>query len=226
MRILVIEDERLIANAIKKGLENNNFAVDVAFDGEEGLSLVRDNEYDLVILDLMLPIISGEDICKILRKEGNNTYVLMLTAKDSLINKINGLSIGADDYLTKPFEFDELVARAKAILRRKGPIKGNILKISDIILDLDRYIVKRGGKELKLTRTEFMLLEYFIRNKNIVLTRNQILEHVWDMNVDMFTNVVDAHIKNLRKKLGWSKEDSLIKTLYGVGYKLIEKNNN
>lgn len=226
MRILVIEDEKLIANAIKKGLENNNFAVDVAFDGKEGLSLARDNEYDLVILDLMLPAINGEDICKILRKEGNNTYILMLTAKDSLINKINGLSIGADDYLTKPFEFDELVARAKAILRRKGPIKNNILKISDITLDLDRYFAKRGEKELKLTRTEFMLLEYFIRNKNIILTRNQILEHVWDMNVDMFTNVVDAHIKNLRKKLGWSKEDSLIKTLYGVGYKLIEKSNN
>ena len=218
MKLLIIEDEKQVADNLKEGLEQHNYTVDIAYNGKEGQQLALEYEYDIIILDLMLPDIDGEDLCRKLRDEGNKSFILMLTAKKQLDNIITGLDCGADDYLTKPFEFSELLARIRALLRRSSEHKSNILSVSDITLDTEKEEVMAGCREVLLTRKEYMILEYLLRNKGQLISRNQLLEHAWDRNVDIFTNVVDTHIKNLRKKLG--KSGSIIKTIYGSGYRI------
>ena len=218
MKLLIIEDEKQVADNLKEGLEQHNYTVDIAYNGREGQQLALEYEYDIIILDLMLPDTTGEDLCRKLRDEGNKSFILMLTAKKQLDNIITGLDCGADDYLTKPFEFSELLARIRALLRRSTEHKSNILSVSDITLDAEKEEVMAGCVEVLLTRKEYMILEYLLRNKGQLISRNQLLEHAWDRNVDIFTNVVDTHIKNLRKKLG--KSGSIIKTIYGSGYRI------
>src|SRR3972149_4531596 len=200
MKILIIEDEKSLADGLKKGLQYHNFCVDVTYSGEDGYLLTQQFEYDIILLDLILPDIKGEEICKKIRREKNNTYILMLTAKKETDDIVNGLNCGADDYLTKPFKFSELLARIRALIRRNSKNKENILHSFNIKLYLDSERVEVGLKEIRLTKKEFMILEYLLREKGSVLSRNQILEHAWDRNVNTFTNVVDTHIKNLRKK--------------------------
>ncbi len=218
MKILVIEDERSVADDLKTGLEQHSFIVDIAYAGDEGFRLTKEYDYDIIILDLMLPDITGEDLCRKIRKEKIGSFILMLTAKKQLENIIEGLNCGADDYLTKPFEFSELLARLRALLRRSSKNKENFLSSSGIGLDPGKEQAFQGGTEVKLTKKEFMILEYLLRHKGQVISRNQLLEHAWDRNVDIFTNVMDTHIKNLRKKLG--KSGKLIQTVYGSGYKI------
>jgi len=218
MKILVIEDEKLVADSLKTGFEHHMFVVDVAYTGVDGYRLIQDYDYDVIILDLMLPDVKGEDLCVRLRKERIDSFILMLTAKKQVGNIIEGLNCGADDYLAKPFEFSELIARIRALLRRASKNKENVLYLFDIKIDLDTEQVFLGSREVKLTKKEYMILEYLVRNKSQLISRNQLLEHAWDRNVDVFTNVVDTHIKNLRKKLGDSGK--VIKTVYGSGYRI------
>ncbi|MDD3818697.1 MAG: response regulator transcription factor [Actinomycetota bacterium] len=218
MKILIIEDEKLVADNIKTGLEQHKFTVDVAYNGLEGLNLAQDYDYDIIILDLMLPDIPGEELCLKIRKEKINSFILMLTAKKQIENIVEGLNCGADDYLTKPFEFTELLARLRALLRRTSKDKENILTAFEIKIDMGSEQVFSGEKEVKLTKKEFMVLEYLLRHRGQVVSRNQILEHAWDRNVDIFTNIVDTHIKNIRKKLGNSGKH--IETIYGSGYRI------
>jgi len=219
MKLLIIEDEKQVADNLKEGLEQHRFSVDVAYNGEEGYYLTQEYDYDIIILDLMLPDIDGEDLCRKLRNDKNQSFILMLTAKKQLNNIIKGLDCGADDYLTKPFEFSELLARIRALLRRASKHKNNILSVYDISMDIEEEKVSISGREVQLTKKEYMILEYLLRNKGQLISRNQILEHAWDRNVDIFTNIVDTHIKNLRKKLG--KSGKLIKTVYGSGYRIL-----
>ena len=218
MRILVVEDEKKVAGFIKKGLEEETYAVDVAHNGEDGLHLGLEGQYDLIILDIMLPKMDGLEILSQLRDQGRDDPILLLTAKDAVDDKVTGLNKGADDYLTKPFAFSELLARARVLLRRgKAEVK-TILQISDLTLDLVSHKVNRGGDEIELTGKEYSLLEYFIRNQEKVLTRTMIAEHVWDYNFDTFTNVIDVYINHLRKKIDKDRQSKLLHTLRGVGY--------
>ena len=221
MKILIIEDEKQIADNLKEGLEHHRFSVDVAYTGEEGYKLVNDFNYDVIILDLMLPDMQGEELCRKLRQEKNETYIIMLTAKKLLGNIIEGLNWGADDYITKPFEFLELLARIRALMRRSSKNKENLFSYREIKLDLDKEQVFIGDKEIRLTKKEFMILEFLLRHKSQLISRNQLLEHAWDRNVDIFTNIVDTHIKNLRKKLG--KYGNYIITIYGSGYRISDE---
>jgi len=218
MKILIIEDEKQIADNLKEGLEQHRFSVDVAYTGKEGYKLINDFNYDVIILDLMLPDMQGEELCRKLRQEKNETSIIMLTAKKQLGNIIDGLNWGADDYITKPFEFLELLARIRALMRRSSKNKENLFSYREIKLDLDKEQVFVGDKEICLTKKEFMILEYLLRHKSQLISRNQLLEHAWDRNVDIFTNIVDTHIKNLRKKLG--KYGNYIITIYGSGYRI------
>ena len=218
MRILIVEDEKKVAAFIKKGLEEETYAVDIASDGEEGLHLGEQNPYDLIILDLMLPKINGLDILSHLRAKKIETPILLLTAKDSVADKVEGLNQGADDYLTKPFAFSELLARIRVLLRRGKAETKTTLKIADLTLDLVSHKVKRGNEEIELTGKEYSLLEYFMRNQEKVLTRTMIAEHVWDYNFDTFTNVIDVYVNHLRKKIDKNFPAKLLHTLRGVGY--------
>ncbi len=221
MRILVVEDEEKLAKILKKGLEQEGYAVDCFFDGKSGQLQIEINheDYDLVILDVMLPEINGFEICKNIRDQGIVLPILMLTAKDGTEDKIMGLDSGADDYLIKPFAFEELLARMRALLRRPSNLLPAALEIKDLVLNPVTRKVYRGGKEIPLTAKEFGLLEYFTRNAGQVLTREQILSHLWDFEYDSFSNIVDVHVKNLRKKIDNEKE-SLLETIRGVGYRL------
>jgi len=219
MKLLIIEDEKQVADNLKEGLEQHRYSVDVAYNGKDGYYLTQEYDYDIIILDLMLPDIDGEDLCRKLRNDKNQSFILMLTAKKQLNNIIKGLDCGADDYLTKPFEFSELLARIRALLRRSSKHKNNILSASDISMDIEKEKVSISGREVQLTKKEYMILEYLLRNKGQLISRNQVLEHAWDRNVNIFTNIVDTHIKNLRKKLG--KSGRLIKTVYGSGYRIL-----
>lgn len=218
MKILIIEDEKLIADNLKAGLEQHRFAVDVVYSGEDGYALISDSDYDVIIMDLMLPDVQGEELCRRLRREKNEAFIIMLSAKKQLDNIIDGLNIGADDYITKPFEFAELLARIRALIRRSSKNNDNVLSYREIMLDLDKEQVFTKDKEVSLTKKEFMILEYLLRHKGQLISRNQLLEHAWDRNVDIFTNIVDTHIKNLRKKLGQSGK--FISTIYGSGYRI------
>jgi heavy metal response regulator len=218
MRILVVEDEKKVASFLKKGLEEEHYAVDTAFDGEEGLALAHINEYDLIILDIMLPKQDGMEVLRRIRANGSTVPIMMLTAKDSTDEIISGLDSGSDDYLTKPFSFAELLARVRALLRRRVKGKTDLLKVSDLSLSLSTHQVKRGEKRIELTPKEYALLEYFMRNPNRILTRTLIAEHVWDYSFDSSTNVVDVYVNYLRKKVDRGFEKSLIHTIRGSGY--------
>lgn len=220
MRILLVEDEHRLSNVVKKGLVEEGFAVDQAFDGEEGLYLAESESYDLMILDLMLPKIDGFEICRQLRKKKIRTPILMLTAKTKTEDKVAGLDSGADDYLTKPFAFAELKARIQALLRRSHNQVEPVFKIADLEVDPIKHLVKRGGKNITLTPKEFAILEYLVRHKDRVVTRTQITEHVWDYNFDALSNVVDVFMATLRKKINSGFKNKLIHTVHGVGYKI------
>lgn len=220
MRILVIEDQEKLAKSIKKGLENLGYAVDILFDGGSGLRRILANpeHFDLIILDIMLPELDGISLCKEIRRKHINIPVLMLTAKDTLDDKIDGLDTGADDYLVKPFEFDELAARIRALLRRPKQVLETELAGAGITLNTITHTISKQGKDIKLTLKEFTILELFLRNQNQVLSRHKIITHVWDYNYDTFSNIVDVHIKNLRQKLQ-NKKESIFETVHGVGYR-------
>jgi DNA-binding response OmpR family regulator len=220
MKILIVEDEVKLNKALAQGLQNLRYAVDSAFDGEEGERMARWNNYDLIILDVMMPKRDGIEVCKNLRASFKPVPILMLTAKDSTDDKVTGLDAGADDYLVKPFAFEELVARIRSLLRRPPLASSDILELDDLKLDTRTQKVTIGDKELVLTLREYGLLEYFLRNYSTVLTRVDLLEHVWDRNYDSLSNVVDVHLKNLRKKLPkhYAKR---IQTIWGKGYKLV-----
>jgi DNA-binding response OmpR family regulator len=222
MRLLVIEDQRKMASFIKKGLSESGYSVDLAETGSAGESLASENDYDLIVLDVMLPDQSGLDTARHLRQEGYSGPILMLTALSSTKDKVHGLDAGADDYLTKPFAFDELTARVRALLRRPsaGSVQTSKLSFSDLELDLVSRQVSRAGTELTLTPKEFSLLEYFLRNPNRPVSRTSISEHVWDVHFDSDSNVVDVYINMLRKKVDAPFKTKLIHTVVGVGYVL------
>jgi DNA-binding response OmpR family regulator len=219
MRILVVEDEHKIANSIKKGLEQELFAVDVAYDGEEGYDLASSEEYDLIILDLMLPRLDGVSICKKLREESIHTPILILTAKGQIGDKVEGLDAGADDYLTKPFSFEELLARIRALIRRPHKTSGEILTVDDLSLNTRTFEVKRNEKMIPLSNKEYSLLEYLMRHPNLILTKDQIIAHVWNYEADILPNTVEVYIGYLRNKIG----KDLIRTVRGFGYKICSK---
>ena len=202
----------------KKGLEEETYAVDVAYDGEEGFHLADMNQYDLIILDLMLPKMDGLEVLTRLRDKKVSTPILLLTAKDAVDDKVTGLNKGADDYLTKPFAFSELLARIRSLLRRGQAETQTELKVGDLTLDMVSHKVSRDGEEIELTGKEYSLLEYFMRNEGKVLTRTMIAEHVWDYNFDTFTNVIDVYVNHLRKKIDKKYPAKLLHTLRGVGY--------
>jgi len=217
MRILVVEDEHRIANTIKKGLEQEKYAVDVAYEGVTGFDLATTENYDVIILDLMLPGMDGLTICKEIRKKMIHTPILILTAKSQIQNKVEGLDSGADDYLTKPFSFDELVARIRALVRRPLTALSDILVFKDLTMDTQAFTVIRNGKNIQLSSKEFSLLEYLMRNIEKIISKDQIISHIWDYESDILPNTVEVYIKNLRTKLGKSE---LIQTLRGFGYKI------
>jgi DNA-binding response OmpR family regulator len=218
MRILVIEDEKKVASFIKKGLEEEHYAVDTAYDGEIGLYMADVNEYDLIVLDLMIPKIDGLEVLKRIRSSKNNVPILILTAKNTMEDIVKGLDSGCDDYLTKPFNFMVFLARIRALLRREKIEKEPLIKIADVILSPVTHKVTRRGMEIELTSKEYALLEYFMRNPDRVLTRTMISEHVWDYHFDSLTNVIDVYVNYLRKKIDKDFEPKLIHTIRGVGY--------
>jgi DNA-binding response OmpR family regulator len=222
MRILVVEDEHKIANAIKRGLEQESYAVDVAYDGDEGLSSALTDEYDVVIMDRMLPgLLDGADITKEIRANGVRTPILLLTAKDKIGDRVDGLNAGADDYLVKPFAFEELLARIRALLRRPQDHVGNVLQIDDLTLDTNTYEVKRSGRRVQLSQREYALLEYLLRNQNRILSKANIISHVWDYDADILPNTLEVYIGYLRGKIERPfKGPELIHTVRGFGYKL------
>jgi DNA-binding response OmpR family regulator len=222
MRILIAEDDRKVAGFLKKGLKEERYAVDVCYDGEEALFQAQVNQYDLIILDVMLPKKNGFAVCKAIREEGILSPILMLTARDQLEDKVRGLREGADDYLTKPFAFEELLARIQALLRRTQDYKTKTLKVGDLELDPVSRKITREGKPVTLTGKEYALLEYLMRNKARVITQSMIIDHVWDMNYDGLSNVVNVYINHLREKIDKGFSQKYIHTIRGVGYKIDE----
>ncbi|MBA3723608.1 MAG: response regulator transcription factor [Candidatus Levybacteria bacterium] len=223
MRILIVEDEVKIANAMKRALELQKYAVDVAYDGHVGSDLAIGEKFDLIILDLMLPGIDGVTLCKKIRDEGIHTPVLMLTARGQIADKVIGLDVGADDYMVKPFSFEELFARIRALVRRPVTVQEPVLKIRDLTLDPTAFKVKRDGKTMNLSTKEYALLEYLMRNKNIVLTREQIVSHVWNYDADILPSTVEVHMKHLRDKIDTPFPQQLIRTVRGRGYTIGEE---
>jgi heavy metal response regulator len=220
MRILIVEDEKSLADIIKKGLEEEDYAVDVAYNGEDGLFMAENEPSDLIILDIMLPIVDGMTILKKIRKAGVKTPVLMLTAKDTLTDKVSGLDCGADDYLTKPFLFEELLARIRALLRRRSETKSSIIEIGDLVINMATHEVKRRGRDISLSAKEYVLLEFLAMNKNKVLSRTVLTEHLYDYDFDLDSNVIDVFIHRIRNKIDKGFEKKLIHTLRGSGYML------
>jgi heavy metal response regulator len=220
MRILVVEDEKKVAGFIKKGLEEEGYAIDVAFDGREGLLMALDGVHDLIILDINLPQLDGLRVLQEFRKSQGKTPVLLLTVRAAIEDKVLGLDTGADDYLTKPFAFQELLARIRALLRRRVEAAPPLLRVADLTLDPARRIVSRGTERIDLSTKEFALLDYFMRNPGRVLTRTMIAEHVWDYAFDPMSNVIDVYVNYLRNKIDAGREPKLIHTVRGVGYVL------
>jgi DNA-binding response OmpR family regulator len=222
MRILVAEDDIHLGPSLKKGLEGNHYAVDLALEGEEALSFGLAVPYDLIILDVLLPGLNGFDICRRLRNQGKKTPILFLTALDGIDDRVNGLDLGADDYLTKPFAFRELEARVRALLRREGSSKTMELRFMDITLDSGTHEVYRGERNIILTSKEYMLLELLMRNPRQVLSRMMIAEHLWNVDAEHLSNVIDVYIRYLRRKLCENGETNVIQTIRGFGYQLKE----
>lgn len=221
MRILIIEDEQKLADALVRGLTKMGYATDVLYDGSKGFTRISIHhmDYDLVILDLMLPGLDGKTICLRMRERDITLPVLILTARDEIESKVDLLLSGADDYLVKPFSFQELNARIQALLRRPSTAQPSVLRVKDIELDSGKHTVHKNNKPVPLTLKEFVLLEYFMKRPNEAINREELLTHLWDFNYDSFSNVVDVHVKNLRKKLGDESGQNLLETVRGVGYK-------
>lgn len=223
MRITLIEDEKQLSGIIKKGLEEEGYSVDVAHDGEEGLYMVENYPSDVVILDVMLPLLDGFSILSSMRKKGIKTPVLLLTARDTITDKIKGLDIGADDYLTKPFEFGELLARIRALIRRKADIKDTIIRIGDLEINTANREIKRGGRTIQLSAKEYAMLQYMAYNKDKIVSRTDLIEHIYDENFDANSNVLDVYVNFLRNKIDKGFKKKLIHTIRGAGYILKEK---
>ncbi|MEI6089084.1 MAG: response regulator transcription factor [bacterium] len=220
MRVLVIEDEKKVANFIKHGLEEEGFYCDISFDGIEGLEIILNEQYDIILLDVMLPGKDGFAILSEARAAGISTPIIMLTARSSTEDRVSGLDLGADDYLPKPFSLDELAARVRSILRRSMPENTTKLKCGDLLLDTISHIAYRTGLEIELTTKEYALLEYLIRNKNKILSRSTITQHVWKHNFDPESNIIDVYIKRLRSKIDLDEYRPLIQSIRGVGYRM------
>ncbi len=220
MRILVVDDDLRLCSVLERGLTEEGYAVDVARDGEEGQYFAETQPYDAVILDVMMPKRDGFAVCRNLRAGGNETPILMLTAKDAVPDRVTGLDSGADDYLVKPFAFDELVARVRALTRRQAPSRSTVLTFGDLVLDTVPRRVRRGGEEIELTSKEYAVLEYFLRNPGAVITRGMLEEHAWNNDFDSVSNLVDVYIRRLRAKIDRVGEESIIETVRGAGYRL------
>ena len=222
MKILLAEDEVDLNNVVTRYLKKNGYSVDSVLDGEEALDYLEYGEYDLVILDIMMPKVDGFEVIKKLRDKGNHTSVLMLTARDSADDKVKGLDLGADDYIVKPFDFNELLARIRAVVRRKYGNSSNKLVTGDLILDTSEKSVTRAGKQIELTGKEYEVLEYLMQSKNRILSRDQIKEHVWDFDYEGDSNIIDVLIKNIRKKIDVEDGKQIIYTKRGLGYVIKE----
>jgi heavy metal response regulator len=223
VRVLLVEDEPSIADFIARGLSENGYGVDTAYDGDEALEWPSVADFDVIILDVMLPGRDGMEVCRILRKQGVRTPILMLTARDTVDDRVQGLDSGADDYLVKPFAFAELLARLRALSRREPALLGTALEVGDLRMDTVTRVVTRSGRPIDLTAKEFALLEYLMRHPNQVLSRTMIAEHVWNYDFDNATNVIDVHVKNLRKKVDEDFQPRLIHTVRGAGYRITHR---
>ena len=222
MKILIVEDEKKVASFLKKGLEQEYYTVDVTHDGKAGLDLSLTEEYDLIILDIMLPLLDGITLLREIRNAKIDVPILMLTAKDSTEDKVEGLDSGADDYLAKPFALEELLARVRALVRRKEKVKNLLLLANDLSLDTQTHKVKRGDKEIILTPKEYSILEYLLRNKNHVVSRMKLTEHVYEYQFDPDTNVIDVYINKLRNKIDKDSDQPILHTIRGIGYMIKE----
>ena len=220
MRVLIVEDDQRIASLVARGLRESSYAVDVSSDGEDGLYRAQTNDYDVIILDVNLPKKDGFEVCRTLRSDGHREPILMLTARDALDDRVSGLDFGADDYLTKPFEFRELLARLRALLRRHSDIRAAKIVIADMEIDTRSQSVVRGGKKIDLTTKEYALLEFLAINRGKVVGREEISEHVWDETFDAFSNLIEVYIRRLRAKMDEGFSVELIRTRRGAGYLL------
>jgi two-component system, OmpR family, response regulator len=218
MRILIVEDEKSLADILKKGLEEEGYAVDVAYNGEEGRYLAENEPSDLMILDIMLPGVDGMTILKGIRRIGIKTPVLLLTAKAAIMDKVSGLDSGADDYLTKPFSFEELLARIRALLRRPAGVKTSLITIGDLTININSHEVKRAGKNIALSAREYSLLEYMAMNSDTVLSRTALTEHLYDQDFELDSNVIDVFVNRIRNKIDPGNKGQLIRTVRGAGY--------
>lgn len=223
MRILVVEDEPNLNNVITKRLKKEGYSVDSCFDGETATEYINSIEYNAVIMDLMIPKKNGLEVIREMRERGNKTPVMVLTARDSVSDRVAGLDAGADDYLVKPFAFDEFLARVRALFRRNTSFTANVLKVGDLEMDLNKHTVTRGGIAIQLSVKEYTILEYLIRNKNVVLSREQIEQNAWDLSFEGGSNIVDVYIRYLRRKIDSGFDKKLIHTVYGAGYILKEE---
>ena len=220
MRLLIIEDDPEVSRSLKTNLKAEGFTTDTASDGDKGLKMAKIDDYSLIIMDLNLPGKNGDEICREIRDAGKTTPILMLTVNSEVNSKVQLLECGADDYLTKPFALKELLARVRALLRRPKAIMPSILKIDSLTLDQNRQTVTRAGKKISFTTTEFKILEYLMRNQGQVISRGTIIEDVWGESADMFSNAIETHIANIRRKIGKNKAWELIQTISGRGYKI------
>jgi len=220
MRILVVDDDRRLCGIIKRGLLEEGYAVDLAYDGEDGEYQAESDSYDVIILDIMMPLRDGIEVCRGLRGKRVNTPILILTARDSVDDRVTGLDAGADDYLVKPFAFNELLARIRALLRREGASKSPRIQVGDLVLDTVTRESWRGQRPIELTTKEYTILEYFMRHPNMVITRTMLQEHAWDYDFDSLSNLIDVYIRRLRRKIDNGEPESMFQTVRGAGYRL------